>query len=89
MLGMCSMVCRLLAFLVALLALTSCAGTGTALHNSTKAFTPVSEMKKSDWGDPAELERTWQAARVRIPKPGGSYISTTMEELGSGLITRN
>ena len=77
-------VCRLFAFLIALSALTGCAGTGTGLHNSTKAFTPSSEMKRSDWSDPAELEKTWQAARVRIPKPGGSYISTTMKELASG-----
>ena len=70
-----------LASLAALLALTSCAGTGTGLHNSTKAFTPPSEMNRSDWSTPAELERTWKAARVRIPKPGGSYTSTTMEEL--------
>ena len=72
-----------LASLAALLALTSCAGTGTGLHNNAKVFTPVSEMKRSDWGDPAELERTWQAARVRIPKPGGGYIRTTVKELNS------
>ena len=83
MLRMRRMVRGSLASLVALLALTSCAGTGTGLHNSTKVFTPPSEMKRSDWSDPAELERTWQVARVRIPKPGGSYISTTMEELSS------
>ena len=83
MLRIYRVVFRLLASLAALSALTSCAGTGTGLHNSTKAFTPPSEMKRSDWNAPAELERTWQAARVRIPKPGGGYISTTMEELNS------
>lgn len=77
-------VCRLLAFLIALSALTGCAGTGTGLHNSTKAFTPSSEMKRSDWSDPAEMERTWLAARVRIPRPNGGYINTTMKELNSG-----
>ena len=77
------MLCRLLASLTALLALASCGGTGTGLHNSAKVFTPVSEMNRSDWGDPAELERTWQAARVRIPKPGGGYIRTTVKELDS------
>lgn len=78
------MICGLLAPLATLLALTSCAGTGIGLHNSAKVFTSPSEMERSDWSNPAELERTWQAARVRIPKPGGSYISTTMEELASG-----
>lgn len=77
-------VCRLLAFLIGLSALAGCASTGTGLHNSTKAFTPPSDMKRSDWGDPAELERPWLAARVRIPRPGGGYISTTMKELNSG-----
>ena len=80
---------RLLASLVALSALAGCAGTGTgtALHNSTKAFTPSSEMKRSDWSDPAEMERTWLAARVRIPKPDGGYVRTTMEGLSSGART--
>ena len=77
------MLCGLLASLTALLALAGCGGTGTGLHNSAKVFTPVSEMNRSDWGDPAELERTWQAARVRIPKPGGGYIRTTVKELNS------
>lgn len=74
---------RVLAYVFALAALAGCAGTGSGLHNSTKAFTPASEMQRSDWSDPAELERAWLAARVRIPKPDGGYISTTMEELTS------
>ncbi len=78
------MLCRLLASLTALLALASCGGTGTGLHNTTKAFTPQSAMQSSDWSNPAELERTWQAARVRIPKSGGGYIRTTMEGLNRG-----
>ena len=53
----------------------------TGLHNSTKKFTNSFEMQESDWTDPAELERTWQAALVRIPKPGGGYISTTINKL--------
>ena len=75
---------RSMASLAALLALTSCVGTGTGLHNSSKIFTPPSEMKRSDWSDAAEMERTWLAARVRIPKPGGAYIRATMEELLGG-----
>ena len=75
---------RSMASLAALLALTSCVGTGTGLHNSSKIFTPPSEMKRSDWSDAAEMERTWLAARVRIPKPGEAYIRVTMEELLDG-----
>ena len=75
---------RLLASLIALSALGGCAGTGGGLHNSTKAFTPPLQMKRSDWSDSAEMERAWLAARVRIPKPGGGYVRTTMGELNSG-----
>ena len=77
-------VLRFTSCLFAALAITGCLGSGGGLHNSTKAFTPASDMKRSDWSDPAELERTWLAARVRIPKPGGGYVSTTMKELNGG-----
>ena len=53
----------------------------TGLHNSTRTFTPVFEMKSKDWNDPVEMERVWQAALVRIPKPGGGYTATTVKEL--------
>ena len=75
---------RLLALLIALSALSGCAATGSGLHNSTKVFTSPSEMKRSDWSNAAELERTWLAARVRIPKPNGGYVSTTVKELNRG-----
>ncbi len=53
----------------------------TGLHNSTRTFTAVSEMTSKDWDDPVEMERVWQAALVRIPKPGGGYIATTVKKL--------
>ena len=53
----------------------------TGLHNSTRTFTPVFEMTSKDWNDPVEMERVWQAALVRIPKPGGGYTATTVKEL--------
>ena len=57
-------------------------GIGSGLHNnSSRTFTPVYEMKPSDWNDPAELERVWQSALVRIPKPDGKFIATTVKEL--------
>ena len=75
---------RVVACLIAVLAIAGCGSAGGGLHNSTKAFTPPSEMTRSDWSDPAELERTWLAARVRIPQADGGYASTTMKELNSG-----
>ena len=50
-------------------------------HNSTRFFTPVSEMSRKDWSDPAEMERAWQAALVRIPDGKGKYIATTVYKL--------
>lgn len=70
---------RRIASVIVALAMTGCAGTG--LHNSTKAFTPSLEMRPSDWNDPAELERTWRAALVRIPGRGAGYLKTTMNDL--------
>lgn len=51
------------------------------VHNSTKVFTDPSDMRNSDWSDSTEMERTWQAALVRIPKSGGGYIKTTIAKL--------
>ena len=53
----------------------------TGLNNRTKIFTNSDDMQESDWTDPAELERTWQAALVRIPKLNGGYIKTTIKKL--------
>ena len=75
----------LLPIIIVLLALSGCATTG--LHNSTKVFTDPSEMRPTDWSDPAEMERAWQAALVRIPKPGGGYVSTTIAKLSEGGIS--
>ena len=52
------------------------------LHNGSKAFTASAELRASDWSDPAEMERAWQAALVRIPKAGGGFLSTTVADLG-------
>ena len=71
--------------IIALLTLSGCIQSG--LHNSTKVFTDPSDMRGSDWSDPAEMERAWQAALVRIPKLGGGYISTTIAKLGEGGIS--
>ena len=54
---------------------------GTGLHNSSRTFTPPAEMQRADWNDPAEMERVWQAALVRLPMPDGEILSTTVGEL--------
>ena len=61
--------------------------TQPGLHNSTKVFTDPSEMRWSDWADPAEMERTWQAALVRIPTSRGSFVSTTIAKLERGALS--
>ena len=70
-------------FLVVLaLALIPVIVAGSGLHNNnSRTFTPAHEIKPSDWSDPAELERVWQSALVRIPKPDGRFIATTVREL--------
>ena len=70
----------LLVFLV--IFLVPVVGTGSGLYNNdSRTFTPTHEMKPSDWDDPAELERVWQSALVRIPKPDGRFIATTVKDL--------
>ena len=54
---------------------------GTGLHNSSRTFTPPLEMQRADWNDPAEMDRVWQAALIRLPMPGGRILSTTVKEL--------
>jgi dienelactone hydrolase len=38
-------------------------------------------MSSGDWSDPAELERTWRAALVRVPVDDGSVLKARMDEL--------
>lgn len=49
-------------------------------HNSTRQFTPVRDMNESDWSDPIELERTWNAALVRIPTQS-QVLKSSMHDL--------
>ena len=77
-----------LALVIASLPLAGCQsgslGIPHGLHNSSKAFTAAADMRRSDWSDPAEMERAWQAALVRIPEPDGGFLSTTIAALGQG-----
>lgn len=51
------------------------------IGNHNKRFTDPNDMKESDWSDPQELERSWNAALVRIPKDKGKYYSATIKDL--------
>ena len=79
------MVIRQFPLIIALLALWGCSQAG--LHNNTRVFTATSDVRSSDWSDPAEMERAWQAALVRIPKSSGGYVSTTIDELQEDAIS--
>ncbi len=53
------------------------------LSNDTKTFTNPQEMRESDWSDPAEMARSWQAALVRLPRPEGGSVSIDITELAA------
>lgn len=55
------------------------------LNNTTKTFTEPNDISPSDWSDPKELERTWQAALVQIPDGTGRSIKTGIVQLMSKL----
>lgn len=67
------------AFALAGLLLAGSVG-ATGLHNDTREFTPPGQMTPADWSDPAETERAWQAALVRVPTAGG-VVATTIADL--------
>jgi len=49
--------------------------------NLDKVFTAPNKMTKSDWSDINEMQRTWDAALVRIPRSDGTYLSAVMDKL--------
>ncbi|MFV1852541.1 MAG: dienelactone hydrolase family protein [Thalassospira sp.] len=53
------------------------------LHNSTKTFAAPEDLSWKDWDDPTELERTWQAAIVRMPINDGQSKQVTASELAT------
>lgn len=58
-----------------------CATRGDGYGNATKTFITPDEMDSSDWSDPAEMKRTWDAALVRIPGTGTQMLKSSMREL--------
>ncbi|WP_152491054.1 dienelactone hydrolase family protein [Roseovarius sp. THAF27] len=53
------------------------------LHNSSKTFTDPDAITQADIVDPQEVERTWQAALVRVPTGLGRSQRTTFEDLAA------
>lgn len=51
------------------------------LHNSTKNFTDPGLMRPADWTDPAEMQRAWNAAIIRVPTQAGSKQVTLGEAM--------
>ena len=66
---------------ISILLLSGCQSTSSGLHNSTKRFTSDRDMLLEYTWDPIQIERTWQAALVRIPDSSGSILKTRMSEL--------
>lgn len=54
------------------------------LHNSTKVFAQPGDMNRSDWTDPAEMRRAWNAAIVNVPGKDKNSIEATVSELQDG-----
>ncbi|WP_337660366.1 dienelactone hydrolase family protein [Anderseniella sp. Alg231-50] len=62
-------------------------GNTTGLHNSTKTFARPEDMIPSDWTDPAEMRRAWNAAIVHLPHMHNKYkksFETSAPELLKG-----
>ena len=70
----------LTALLIALT--TSAHATGT--NNGDRTLTDPRVMQHSDWSDPAELARTWDAAIVYLPQPDRRFVATTLAKVQAG-----
>ena len=66
---------------LALLSLLTVHAAAEGLHNDTRVFQTPMQMSRADFSDPAELQRTWNAALVRIPAASGASVSMTTAEL--------
>lgn len=64
-------------FIAVFVATVFAQGTG----NDNKVFTAPNKMRKSDWFDEKEIQRTWDAALVTIPQAEGKYLSSVMSEV--------
>ncbi len=76
---------RILIALILILGVSGCGPGLHGLHNSSKSFTAKRDILVSDWSDPTEMERTWQAALVRIPTQSGT-IKSNIKSLESDAV---
>ncbi|MBZ0127888.1 MAG: dienelactone hydrolase family protein [Rhodobacteraceae bacterium] len=67
--------------LALILALVATPSLGDGLGNATKRFTDPALMQPSDWTDAAEMVRTWQSARVRVPDGKGGARAMSAQDL--------
>ncbi|MCK7614873.1 dienelactone hydrolase family protein [Roseibium sediminicola] len=70
-----------IAFVSAVTATAHALAQDQGLHNSTKMFSAPADLSWKHWNDPLELERTWQAAIVRVPTAAGQSRQVTTEDL--------
>lgn len=69
--------------IVALVALVAPSAMATGLHNDTRGFVTPMQMSRSDFSDPAELQRTWDAALVQVPAQAGGTLAMTSRDLAA------
>ncbi|MCV0425930.1 MAG: dienelactone hydrolase family protein [Roseibium sp.] len=70
-----------IAFLSAMVLSISASAQDQGLHNSSKEFAAPADLSWTDWDDPLELDRTWQAAIVRVPAGKGQSRQVTTDDL--------
>ena len=58
----------------------------TGLDNDTKVFTRPEDMNPSDWTNPAEMRRAWDAAIVYVPGNSRTSVESTTTELQEGTL---
>ncbi len=72
---------RLSLFLCFSLPLICSSAFAEGFHNRSRQFTNPQEMSQSDWSDPSEIKRTWNAALVRIPDAHSGLIKFSMHKM--------
>lgn len=67
--------------LAVILALASTPAFADGLGNASKRFTDPALMRPADWTDAAEMVRSWQSARVRVPDGRGGSKAMSVDDL--------
>jgi dienelactone hydrolase len=72
---------HLIAVLALLTGALPLAAQDSGLGNDTRVFTAPAEMTESDWSDPTEMQRAWDAAIVRVPTGDGQSTQVAIADL--------